>query len=182
MPKDHAVEAQVSKPEKELLCLSKNGLRIVYDPVNSHAATHLEDTPQLKDLLTEAIGNMELDGQEIKTHVDMGRTVGTCDVVEVDDSDEIVYAMRKNREDDGLVPFTKTRVAEPSSSVAMHLVPQPNGSYELSSAWIGVFEEDLPFPQAKDATEQSADYWSHYAFVWGSQEIVAGTVTSARPW
>lgn len=171
-----------NKPQQKLLCVSKNGRRVTYDPVHSHAATHLEDTPQLKELVAEVVSRMNLNGEEIKTHVDLGRIVGTCDVVEVDEMDDIVYAMRKNREEDGPVPFTKTREATPCSSVAVHLVPQPDGSYELSSAWIGVFEEDEPFPGSPDATEKSAEYWRHYAFVRGSQEVIPGTETTERPW
>lgn len=172
-----------NKSRQKLLCVSKNGRKVTYDPVYSHAATHLEDTPGLEDLVAEAVGDMNLSGEEIKTHVDMGRVVGTCDVVEIDETDAVVYAARKNRKEDGLVPFTKTRKATPCSSVAIHLVPHADGSYELSSAWIGVFDDDdEPFPGSPDATEKSAEYWSHYAFVWGSQGIITGTETSERPW
>lgn len=164
------------------LCKSKNGVTVTYDPVDSHVATHLQDTPQLKELLTEAISGMELGGEEIKTHVDMGRVVGTCDVVKVDESDEIVYAVRKNRRDDGLVPFTKSRPGDPCHSVAMHLVPQADGSYELSSAWIGIFGDDEPFPGSLNATSKSVEFWNQRAFVWGSQETLPGTETSKRPW
>lgn len=74
---------------------SKNKVTVTYDPVNSHAATHIKDASQLKDLVAEAIANMELSGQEVATHVDMGRPVGVCDVVHVDETDEIVYASEK---------------------------------------------------------------------------------------
>lgn len=171
-----------NKPQQKLLCVSKNGREVTYDPVYSHAATHLEDTPQLKELVVEVICNMNLDGEELKTDIDMGRVVGTCDVVEVDEADGIVYAMRKNRKEDGLVPFTKTRKATPCSSVAVHLVSHSDGSYELSSAWIGVFGDDEPFPDSPDASVKSAEYWRHYAFVWGSQEIIPGSETAERPW
>lgn len=171
------------KPAQELLCISKNGIQVTYDPIYSHATTHLQDTPQLKTLVIEVVKNMVLNGQEAATHVDMGRVVGTSDVVTVDDTDEVFYAIRKNRMDDGLVPFTKTRAAEPSRYVAVHLVRLVDGSYELSSAWIGTFDDDSePFPQSPNATKRSIDYWRQYAFVWGSQEVVPGSVTTARPW
>jgi len=113
---------------------------------------------------------------------DMGRTVGTSDVVEVDESDEIVYGNRKNRDDDGLVPFVKTRQAQPSPFVSVYLVPQPDETYELSSAWIGTYGDDEPFPGSVYANEKSADYWHHHAFVYGIQEIVEGTETLISPW
>jgi hypothetical protein len=32
----------------ELLIISKNGIRVLFNPVSSHAATHMADTPNLK--------------------------------------------------------------------------------------------------------------------------------------
>jgi hypothetical protein len=168
---------------QKLLYKSKNGVSVTYDPVHSHAATHLKDTPQLAILVAEVVGNMDLTGQEVAKHVDLGRVVGTCDVVAVDETDEIVYGVRKNRDDDGLVPFTKTREAEPCPYVAVHLLPQEDGTYILSSAWIGTFDDDdEPFPQSPNATNRSAEYWKHFAFVYGSQEMIPGTQTTSRPW
>lgn len=167
----------------ELIGKSKNGVNVAYDPVRSHAAMHFEANPQLKSLVAEAVRGMDLDGEVVKTHIDMGRTVGVRDVVETDDTDEIVYGMRKNCEDDGLVPFTKTREGTPCPFVALHLVPQQDNSYVLSSAWVGTFDnDDEPFPSSPNATENSIDYWNRHAFVYGSQEIVPGTETTACPW
>ena len=176
-------EEVIATNQWQLVGKSKNGVSVVYDPVNSNAATHFEDTPQLKELVTEALKNIELTGQKVAEAVDMGRVVGTSDVVDVDSSDEIVYGVRKNRDGDGLVPFTKTRQGKPCSLVAIHLVPQANSSYVLSSAWIGPFnDDDEPFPQSANATEGSIDFWDKHAFVYGSQEIVNGSETTIRPW
>ena len=169
-------------PIQKLIARSKNGVSVMYDPIGSHAATHLEDTPPLKALVAEIIEGLNLEGQEIARHFNMGRIVGTRDVVKVDKSDEIVYGQRKNRANDGLVPFTKSRPAEPSHNVAVHLLPQKDGTYMLASAWIGTFDNDELFPGSKHANERSIDYWSHRAFVYGSQEIVTGTETNICPW
>lgn len=166
-----------------LLTASKNGAKVTYDPIDSHAATHFEDTPQLKNLVKELISGLDLSGREIARHYDMGRIVGTCDVVNVGSAEEIVYGVRKNRDDDGLVPFVKNREGDPCPYVAIHLVLQPGGTYMLSSAWIGTFDgDDEPFPLAKDANERSVDFWSRHAFIYGSQEILAGTETNICPW
>lgn len=168
---------------QSVIATSKNGVKVTYDPVHSHATTHFEDTPQPKDLVKELVSGLELSGEEIARHYDMGRIVGTCDVVNVSSADEIVYGVRKNREDDGLVPFVKNRKGDPCPNVAIHLVPQSDGTYILSSAWIGTFGgDDEPFPLSKDANERSADFWNKHAFVYGSQEILAGTETNIRPW
>lgn len=167
----------------ELLAKSKNNVPVYYDPVNSHAATHLEDTMGLKDLVKEAISNLVLSGLEYSSHIDMGRVIGACDVVNVNEGDEIVYGIRKNRKDDGLVPFVKNRQPEPCSTVALHLVPREHGSYILSSAWIGVMDpEDQPFPQSPNATDKSIEYTDMHAFIYGTQEIIEGTETPIKPW
>lgn len=163
---------------------SKNGLKVVYDPIHSHAATHLEDTPGLAELVAEAISHIDLTGQSVATTIDMQRIVGTEDVIETKPEDEIVYGARKNRIDEGLVPFVKQREGKPSSSIAIQLHPVDDGTYELLSAWVGKFdlENDEPFPQSANATDQSAEFWNEHAFVYGSQEIIAGTETDVRPW
>lgn len=168
---------------RELLGQSANGRPVYFDNVNSHAVTHFDDTPGLKELVVEALSQMTLDKPSLGTQVDLGRIIGRRDVVATQPTDEIVYGVRRNREDDGLVPFVKTRQGDPSSSVALHVEEQPDGSYELSSAWIGVYDgDDEPFPQAAHATKRSVDYWNRHAFVYGSQEIMAGTETAQRPW
>lgn len=167
----------------ELIAKSKNGLEVFYDPIHSHAATHLEDTPQLKGLVQELIGSLELQESEIARHYDMGRIVGTCDVVNTDATDEIVYGIRKNRDEDGHVPFTKSRQGDPCAYVSLHLIKQQDGRYILSSCWIGKFgEDDEPFPNSPLATPRSADFWDKHAFVWGSQEIQPGSLQTNKPW
>ncbi len=164
------------------LCNSKNGKLVTYDPVDSHAATHLEDTPHLKDLVIEAISTLILNG-DVGTEIDMGRAVGTSDVVDTDFSDNIVYGVRKNRDEEGHVPFVKSRHGEPSPYVALHLVKQNDDSYVLSSTWIGTFSgDDEPCPNAPGATERRTEIWNRRAFISGSQEIQVGTETTERPW
>jgi hypothetical protein len=97
----------------ELLATNKSGSAIYYDPSNSHAATHFKDAPHLKDLVKEILLEIDLNDQESVGHIDMGRVVGTTDVVKTDDTDEIIYALRKNRENDGHVPFVKSKEGNP---------------------------------------------------------------------
>jgi len=165
----------------EQLCISKNGKNVLYDPVSSHVATHFDDTPNLKEIVAEIVKSMDLTGEIVAKEFDMRRTVGDCDVVEIDESDVIVYAMRKNREDQGRVPFTKSRSTTSSSLVSVYLVKESEDSYELSGAWIGELDSP-PFPEMENATNESVPYWSKRAFVWGSQEIIPGTEVDKCPW
>jgi len=167
--------------KKEDLCESANGKRVVFDPVNSHTATHFNDTPQLRELVVSALHKKDLIGKVVAEDIDMSKIIGSSDVVETDDTDDVVYAMRKNREEQGYVPFTKSRTAQPCSFISIHLEQKNDDTYELMSAWIG--EYDSPsFPQMSNATADSIPYWTKHAFVWGSQEVIPGTELSSCPW
>ncbi len=168
---------------REFLCKSANGRAVYFDNAHSHAAAHFDDTPGLRQMVVEALGTMSLDAKDIGTQVDLGRVVGLCDVVTTNESDEVVYGIRRNRQDDGLVPFVKNRRGDPSTSVALHVIEQPDGTYKLSSAWFGVYDgDDEPFPESRDATGRSVEFWNRHAFVYGSQAMMPGTETSAKPW
>lgn len=163
------------------LCISANGKRIVFDPVNSHTATHFNDAPTLRSVARGLLSKMTLEDNLIARDVDMGKVIGTSDVVEIDNSDEIVYAMRKNREDQGYVPFTKSQSSQPSTKISIYLAKKDEDTYELSSVWVGEYESPM-FPQMSNATAESIPYWSKHAFVWGSQEIIPGSTLTKCPW
>ena len=165
----------------ELLCRSANGKYIIFDSINSHAATHFKDASKLRGLTEELLSNMTLEGDLIANDFDMGRMIGDSDVVEIDGSDEVVYAIRKSREDQGYVPFTRSRLPQASQKISIYLLRKDNDTYELSSAWFGEFESP-PFPQMNNANMDSIPYWSQHAFVWGSQEIISGTKITNCPW
>lgn len=164
-----------------LLCLSKNGKRIVYDPVDSHTATHFNDAPTLRAIAEQLLSSMSLKDDLIAKDIDMGKVVGNSDVVEVDEKDEIIYAMRRNREDQGYVPFTKSQSTQPSTKISIYLVKKDSDTYELSSIWIGEYESPM-FPQMSNATADSVPYWKKHAFVWGSQEVIPGSILEECPW
>jgi hypothetical protein len=165
----------------ERLCVSRNGKYVYYDSVNSHAAAHFADTPQLKGLAVEVLENRDIHNDSLEFDLDMGRTVGTCDVVETDETDDLVYALRKNHLEQGFVPFTKSRAAQPDSHISISLIANKDGTYQLSSAWIGAWD-DPPFPQQPNATAESKQYWSKHAFVWGGQAIEPGSAINNCPW
>lgn len=166
---------------EELLCISSNGKRVFFNPITSHTATHFEDTPTLRTLAIELLSKMSLKGNLIAKDVDMGRVIGENNVVKIDRTDDIIYAIRKNREDQGHVPFTTSRSSQPCSFISIYLVKKTNQSYDLSSIWIGRFGSPS-FPQMTNATQDSIPFWSKHAFVWGSQQIIPGTELSDCPW
>lgn len=166
----------------ELLGSSRNGKRVVFDPVGSHTATHFEDTPELKGLVVEALAGLDLKGEQIEElQIDMGRIIGLTDGVLNEPEDEIVYAKRKNR-DHGWTPFNKTQRPKPSPWLVVSLKQVSPDEYELLSAYIGDGEASPPFPGESNETTDSKDYWSRHSLAYGRQEIQSGTETSKRPW
>src|SRR5258708_6687906 len=98
---------------------SKNGCKVYVETENSHASTHLKDTPNLMELVKEAIPKVTLTRDQDRLEIDMGRIIGTSDLVEVSGTDEVFYAKRPNR--DRYSPFVKNRQAQPTSSLVIRL-------------------------------------------------------------
>ncbi len=163
---------------KHFFATSRNNITVVFDPIHSHAATHLADTPQIRPLVEAIIQATNLEGDTIKFDTDTGTVIGNSDLVETDETDEIVYAMRTNR--DSLLRFTKSRAPQPSSMVTVILLKIDDTTYELYSAWLGPLTPATPNSPYADAT--SFEFWSNHALVWGGQEIQPGTETPICPW
>lgn len=162
----------------ELFCYTENHIKVVYDPIGSHAATHFADVPELKKLVKEVLEQTVANEDKMWFETDMGRPVGISDLVETDETDEIVYAKRVNRHT--YTRFTKSRKPQPSSIVTVAINKLDNDDYILKSAWIG--EVAYSFPDEVDAVPESRDYWNRHALVWGTQEIQPGTETTVCPW
>ena len=128
--------------------------------------------------VNSGLENTEISGDIMEFDADTGTTLGMSDLVETDDNDEVVYAIRKNR--DRHMRFTKSRKPKPSSMVAISLTRLDDGSYDLYSAWLG--PQTPPTPNSPIANEKSKPFWSKHALVWGNQEIQPGTETSLCPW
>lgn len=163
---------------RQFIARSKNGIDVTYDPVHSHASTHFQDTPQILPYVKHILENTNLSGDGMGLDVDTGTILGLSDCVQTDSSDEVVYAIRKNR--DRHMRFTKSGKAEPSSRIAILLMRLEDGGYDLFSAWLGA--QTPPTPNSPYANEQSRPFWAKHALVWGNQEIRAGTETSICPW
>ena len=155
-----------------------NGKKVYADLTSSHLATHFADFPELPALARELLTTQSFDEQEVYVDHDMGRTIGNSDLVETADSDEIVYAKRRNR--DTYTRFVKGRDPIPTSYITVTLSRDDAGNYELTSAWIG---QICPlFPDRPGATPESKPFWANHALVWGNQAIQAGSETIVSPW
>ncbi len=157
---------------------TKNGCDVYVDTESSHAATHLADTPELFELVKETLPHSEPTGDYCVLEEDMGRVVGTSDRVETEEGDEVVYAMRPNR--DNYTRFVKNKQPEPTRFVTFHFKKNGEQEYELFSAYVGPIAP--PFPGSIHENGESRPFWEKHALVWGRQEVIPGTETSVCPW
>lgn len=163
----------------EDLANSKNDKVVWFGVINSHAATHIADTPNLQELAEEVISQTVIDDDYHQFHKDLGRIVGVCDLIESLPGDELIYAKRLNR--DEYTVFNKTWKPQPSSLVTVAVERCSDGTYELVSAWIG--PSDSPsFPETKQETPESKKFWAKHALAWGTQKIQPTTQTDICPW
>lgn len=169
---------QKSNERRVFIATTKNGNKVSYNAQNSHAATHIEDTPKLLSLLQELIPTLELMKDNIYADYDMGRVVGKTDLIKTTDADEIIYAKRKNRSE--YTRFVKGKAPQPCRHVAIVLNKISDNEYDLTSAWIGYA---VPmFPHTQHATAESAPFWRQHALAWGTQSVLPGTETDQWPW
>ena len=168
----------VKTSEKTLFAVSENGVEVFWDPQTSHASTHFQDAPSLKEAVKEAISNLVVEGTGIQIDVDMGRMVGVSSLVETNEGDEIVYALRPLRT--LYSRFVKNREPEPTSWVSINIQRDKEGQYNLYTAYIGRLTPS--FPGGDYLPEQSKEFWSKHALAWGAQEVIPESVNSECPW
>lgn len=160
------------------LATTANGKKVYVSPRESHAATHLLESPQLLDLIKEFLPTIVAKDENIYVDKDMGRIVGLTDLVETGADDEIVYAKRLNRSN--YTRFVKNRKAQPTSYVTVVLKKDTQSDYELWSAWIGPAVPQ--FPGDEYETVESRPFWRQHALVWGNQQIQIGSELQEWPW
>lgn len=161
----------------KFLAKTKNGYDVYVDTVRSHAATHLDDIDNLENLVVEFLEATEISGDDVALERDMGRVIGTMDLVETDDTDEIIYAKRMNRAT--YTRFVKDRKPSPTRYLTVILRKRGDG-YELWSAWTGRLVPS--FPGDERETPESREFWSHHALIWGNQAVDQSTITTTQPW
>ncbi len=163
---------------QQLLGKTKNGIDVYVDMISSHAITHFSHHPKLLDAVKKSIPTLEVSGQISRTEIDTGEVVGTTDLVETGEGDEIFYAIRTLR--DTYSRFVKNKKPTPTTWVTVDLRKVSDAEYYLYTAFVGRLTPS--FPGGNYLPEQSKKFWSTHALVWGTQEIKPGTETEKCPW
>lgn len=162
---------------KQIFSTTKNGIEVYLDTEHSHALTHFARHPKLADAVNKVVADLEITEDSTRIESEMDEVVGTTDLVETSDQDEIVYALRPLRSI--YSRFVKNKEPTPSKWITIHIKKQ-RGVYTLYTAFVG--RSTPSFPGGDYLPEQSKEFWSRHALVWGSQEIVPGSETTICPW
>ncbi len=163
---------------REYLGKTKNSVDVYVDMKLSHASTHFAHHRKLFDLVKKAISGIEATENHIRINIDMNEDVGTTDLVETTDQDEIIYAKRPLRKT--YSKFVKNKLPKLTSWITIDLRKSDKNEYDLYTAFVGRLTPS--FPGGDYLPEQSLEFWSKHALVWGSQEIEPGSETSECPW
>ncbi len=153
--------------------------KVVYvDMETSHAVTHFQSAPKLLEAVKRIIPTLNLEEDMVRIDIDTEEEVGHTDLVATNQDNEIVYALRPRRQQ--YSRFVKGKQSVPSTWVTLDLRKRGENEYELYTAFVGRLTPS--FPGGDYLPEQSQEFWSRHALVWGSQDIVPGSETTVCPW
>ena len=151
---------------------SANDLPVLLDYANTNVEYHLLETPDLLDLVREALPAIVLtDEAQQVIEKDMGRVIGTTNLVETTDRDEIVYAKRLGR--DMYSRFAKDRQPEPCHSIVIVIRKQQGYCY----LWTAMCGKRLP----DDAYQPDSVFSATHAIAYDETLMQTDTITTEKP-
>lgn len=151
---------------------------VYLDEDSRHASTHLADSPRLLEAVKEIIPTIDAIQCTEATETELSYIVGTTDLIQTTNTDEIIYALRPHRTI--YARFVKNKKPSPCKIVTVVLKERPRGGYSLYTCYIG--SRTPSFPGGDYLPEESKVFWSKHALVWGTQEIISDTITKQCPW
>lgn len=120
-------------------------------------------------------------GQATILTLNFGRIIGKCECVETTAEDEIVYAIRRER--DRHMRFVKNREMSETRELTLILFRHAD-HWKLVSGWFGgqaAREPQDPNSSPEERIE-AYEFWTHHALVWGCQRVREETITETCPW
>ena len=154
------------------------GYKVYLDPIGSDAGKYLSQRPYVMGLILEVLEKMTLGKESETIEHEMGRQIGTTDIVSTDEKDSIYFA--KQIKKTHYSRFAKNRVAEKSSLLSIVLVRDIDGNYEVSDAWIG--KQSPKFPGHELEADDSIEFWQSHALVHEALPIQTKTLTKDWPY
>lgn len=146
--------------------------------ISSSAGHYLSRRPYVIGLIKELLTSRKLNGPRIVIEQDMGRNIGTTDIVDTSTNDSIYYAQPIKTA--AFSRFAKNRYPQPSNILTVIVELDSEGNYEVSDTWIGAYCPG--FPGAKDETAESRTYWESHALVHDAQSIQSRSITKVCPY
>jgi len=164
--------------DKFMIANSQSGNDIYINLISSSAGKYLSRRPYLINIIKEALVNNNLKGLHMEVEIDMGRVIGSTDIVETSEKDNIYYAQPvKNA---NYSRFVKNRPPQPSRKLTIIVQKDDIGNYEVTDTWIGPCSP--PFPGHENATDESRPYWENHALVQDAQIIQSRSITKVCPY
>jgi hypothetical protein len=157
---------------------SNNSYCIYVNLISSPAGRYLSRRPHMIALIKELLANNKLHGERIVIEQDMGRNIGTTDVVLTNDKDTIYYAQALKS---GVYSrIARNRYPQTSNTLTVIAMRDAEGNYEVSDTWIG--DNHPAFPGDELETDESKNYWQTHAIVQDAQTIQSRSITKTCPY
>jgi hypothetical protein len=163
---------------KFVLDKSNDEYDVYVNLITSPAGFYLSRRPHVIALIRELMSTKKLRGGRIVIEQNMGRDIGTTDIVSTSDTDTIYYAQPLKSEI--YSRFAKSRYPQTSSLLTVVAIKDSDGNYEVTDAWIG--SKHPAFPGDEHATEDSKEYWKTHALVQDAQVIQIRSITKTCPY
>jgi hypothetical protein len=146
--------------------------------ITSPAGHYLSRRPYVLDLIKEMLAAKQLRGERVVIEQNMGRHIGTTDVVSTSGDDTVYYAQALKSQ--VFSRFARNRYPQTSTWLTVIAEQDGDGNYEVRDTWIGA---NYPaFPGDEHESADSKDYWLTHALVPDSFAIQAKTKTKDCPY
>ncbi len=146
--------------------------------ISSPAGRYLSRHPYLIAMIKQLLANKPLKGHRVVIEADMGRDIGTTDVISTSEKDTIYYA--QPLKSDVFSRFARNRKPQLSTALTVIADQDADGNYEVSDTWIGANRP--AFPGDDHETTESKIFWLDHALVHDAVAIQSKTVTKTCPY
>jgi hypothetical protein len=157
---------------------SPRGYEIYINLITSPAGAYLSRRPYVINLIKEVLAAKNLSKPHTAIEHDMGRNIGTTDIIETSEKDIIYYAQQYKTS--VYSRYAKNRYPSPSHVLSIIIERDDDGNYEVCDTWIGPCSP--PFPGDSHEAADSKAYWETHALAQDLQTVQSKTITRLCPY